>query len=246
MQNPVLILGATGSIGGAIAKRLAAKGPVILHGRDKRKLALLKDELSSNNKHRVSAYSADLKQIDEVQSLIGNISVEYKNLSGIVFSVAQSFTNKLTHNIPWEDFSEQIDSQLKSLHFVVQNTLPLLKGCKGGARLVILSTEFLIGSPPIKTAPYVSAKAALTTYSRVLSQEWLKYNIRVHILAPGIVRSSLTASMPDRYLDQVADGMPEKQLTAADDVAGMTEFLMTPKADTLYGTIIHASRAGRR
>jgi enoyl-[acyl-carrier-protein] reductase (NADH) len=40
--------------------------------------------------------------------------------------------------------------------------------------------------------------------------------------------------------------MPEKQLTTADDVADMAEFLMTPKADTLYGNIIHASRAVRR
>ena len=42
MQDPVLILGATGAIGGAIAKRLAAKGPVVVHGRNENKLALLK------------------------------------------------------------------------------------------------------------------------------------------------------------------------------------------------------------
>jgi len=53
VQDPVLILGATGAIGGAIAKRLAAKGPVVLHGRNENKLALLKNELSSSNKYRV-------------------------------------------------------------------------------------------------------------------------------------------------------------------------------------------------
>jgi len=246
VQDPVLVLGATGTIGGAIAKRLITKGPVIIHGRDENRLVLLKNELSSGNKYRVDSYSADLKKIDEVQSLFASIAIEYKNLSGIVFSIAQPFTNKLTHNIPWDDFSAQIDSQLKSLHYVVQNALPLLKECDGGSRMVVLSTEFLIGSPPIKTASYVSAKAALTAYSRVLSQEWLKHNIRVHILAPGMVKSSLTSDMPDRYLDQVAEGLPEKKLTIASDVADMVEFLMTSKADTLYGTILHASRAERR
>ena len=246
MQDPVLILGATGTIGGAVAKRLAAKGPVVVHGRNENKLALLKNELSSSNKYGVDTYSVDLKQADEVQMLFDKIAVQHKRLSGIVFSVAEPFSNKLTHNISWKEFSEQIDSQLKSLHFVVQNSLPLLKGCKGGARVIILSTEFLIGMPPIKTASYVSAKAAITAYSRVLSQEWLKHDIRVHILAPGMVKSSLIADMPDRYLGQVVEGMPEKQLTTADDVADMAEFLMTPKADTLYGNIIHASRAVRR
>ena len=68
----------------------------------------------------------------------------------------------------------------------------------------------------------------------------------MHILAPGMVKSSLTDHMPDRYLDQVVESMPEKQLTTVDDVADMAEFLMTPKADTMYGSIIHASRAERR
>jgi 3-oxoacyl-[acyl-carrier protein] reductase len=246
VQDPVLILGATGAIGGAIANRLSVTSPIIVHGRNKSKLALLKDELSIGSKYRVDTYSVDLKREDEVQSFFDKMAVECKSLSGIVFSVAQPFANKLTHNIPWKDFSDQIDSQLKSLHFVVQNALPLLKRCKDGARLVILSTEFLIGAPPIKTAPYVSSKAALTAYSRVLSQEWLKHNIRVHILAPGMVKSSLTSDMPDRYLDEVAKSMPEKQLTTVDDVADMVEFLMTPKADMLYGNIIHASRSVRR
>jgi NAD(P)-dependent dehydrogenase (short-subunit alcohol dehydrogenase family) len=245
VQDPVLILGATGSIGGAIAKRLATTGPVILHGRNQKKLNLLKSDLS-NSKHQIDSHLADLRRSDEVQSLFNKIAMQHKKLSGIVFSVAQPFSNKLTHNVPWKDFSEQIDSQLKSLHFVVQNALPLLKERNGGARVVILSTEFLIGAPPIKTAPYVSAKAALTAYSRVLSQEWLKHDIRVHILAPGMVKSSLIADMPDRYLEQLVEGMPEKQLTTADDVADISEFLMTPKADTLYGTIIHTSRAVRR
>jgi len=53
VQDPVLILGATGAIGGAIAKRLAAKGPVVVHGRNENKLALLKNELSSSNKYGV-------------------------------------------------------------------------------------------------------------------------------------------------------------------------------------------------
>ena len=245
MQDPILILGATGAIGGVIAKRLAITGPVILHGRSQSRMSSLKNELS-NGGHKVESYLANLKQLDEVQSFFDKIAARHKKLSGVVFSVAQPFSNKLTHNTPWSDFSEQIDSQLKSLHYVVQNTLPLLKGHKCGARVIVLSTEFLIGAPPVKTAPYVSAKAALTAYSRVLSQEWLKYNIRVHILAPGMVKSALIADMPDRYLDQVEEGMPEKQLTTVDDVADMAEFLMTPKADTMYGTIIHASRAVRR
>lgn len=139
-----------------------------------------------------------------------------------------------------------MDGQLKALHLSLAAALPLLRGRDGGARVVVLSTEFVLGNPPAKIAPYMAAKAAMTAYARVVAQEWLNFGVRVQVLAPGMVPSALTADMPQEYLDQVAAGMPEKRLTAAEDVAAIAQFLLTPAADPLYGTIIPASRAARR
>jgi len=236
-QDPVLILGATGALGGAIARRLAPRMPVAVHGRcmDDRLLALA-GEIGAQ------PAAADLTDGDQVAALFS----AFPKLSALVFAAGRTFPHKLAHRTGWDVFQQQMDSQLKAVHLCLSTALPALRGRAGGARVLVLSTEFVLGMPPVKIAPYLAAKAAMTAYAQVVAQEWLPYGVRVQILAPGMVPSALTADMPQEYLDQVAAGMPEKRLTTADDVAGIAQFLLTPAADPLYGTIIPASRAARR
>lgn len=237
MQDPVLILGATGTLGGAIARRLAAAGPVIVHGhRPDSRLGAIASATSGR------AVAADLTDPRAVSELFAGID----RLAGMVFAVASAFPHKLAHRTSWEDFSAQIDSQLKALHLSCAAALPALREHADGARVLVLSTEYVLGMPPIKIAPYIAAKAAMTAYARVVAQEWLALGVRVHVLAPGMVQSKLTADLPQEYLDQVARDMPEQRLTDPEDIAGIAAFLMTPEADALYGTITPASRAARR
>lgn len=242
MQDPVLIVGASGTIGGAIARRLKAEGRrVVLHGGTASdRLAALGRELDS------PTVSGDVGDPATVAAIAAREDLGLNRLAGIVFAAARPFPHKLTLRTEWSVFQEQIDSQLKALHEVSACFLPLMKNRSDGARIVVLSTEYVLGMPPQKIAPYAAAKAALTAYAKVLAQEVLKHGIRVHILAPGMVPSALTADMPDEYLAQVADGMPEKRLTAAEDVADLCSFLLRPAGDTLYGTVVPVSRAPRR
>ncbi|MEQ8441485.1 MAG: SDR family oxidoreductase [Alphaproteobacteria bacterium] len=242
MQDPVLIIGASGTIGSAIARTLHADGtPVLLHGRtDGDRLRELAGDLSS------PLLTGDLSVEETAAALPQALSDHTDMLSGVVFAAARPFPHKLTHRTDWSVFQEQVDSQLKALHLSLQALRPMLANRDGGARVVILSTEYVQGMPPVKIAPYVAAKSAVTAYARVIAQEWLKTGVRVHILAPGMVPSALTADMPAEYLEMVAEAMPEQTLTAAEDVAGVCRFLMTSAADPLYGTIVPVSRAVRR
>ena len=156
------------------------------------------------------------------------------------------FPHKPTLRTDWDIFQQQLNCQLKSLHLTLQNLKDSFVASEDGARIVILSTEYVLGSPPIKIAPYIASKAALTTYAQVLSQELLGSKIRIQILAPGLVKSALTADMPDEYLEQLAESMPEKKLTEPIEVAELCCFMMQPEADPLYGQIIQVSRGGRR
>ena len=84
-----------------------------------------------------------------------------------------------------------------------------------------------MGLPPIKIAPYVIAKSALTTYARILSQELLPKNIRVHIMAPGLIQSKLTMDLPKKYLEILKAEMPEKTFTSMRDIADIAALLMS-------------------
>ncbi len=242
MQDAVLVLGASGSIGAAIARELAADGyPLALHG-----FTMTSRNKSLGEELSAPVFAGDLSSPKEVDRLFEDIGKLFDRLAGVVFSVARPFPHKLSHRTKWPVYQEQLDTQLKALHLVVEKALPYLRESRNGARLIILSSEYVRGAPPVKIAPYVAAKAALTAYAQIIAQELVRHDIRVHILAPGMVRSRLTADMPDEYLDSLAEAMPEKRLTSSEDIAKTASFLMRPAADPLYGTVVPVSRAARR
>lgn len=242
MPDPILILGASGGLGRAIACRLAQAGyPLILHGRDTLRLQSLSTQLGGG----CSAETADICNETDTASLFRRLTDTHGQLGGVIFCVATPFANKLAHRTGWVVFEEQIATQLKALHLCASAAYPLLAGGSTTRRFILVSSEFAVMPPPVKTAPYAAAKAAMTAYGQVIAKEWLRKGIRVHILAPGMVKTALIAHIPDEFLDQVAKGMPEGVLTTAEDVAGMAEFLMTDAADTLYGLPIRVSRGER-
>ena len=245
MQAPVLILGASGTLGSAIAMELSNLGhALVLHSN--------KNSAKLNNLLEACAeaeiITADLADENLVSELFSNLDYKYGSLSGVVFCVARKFSSKLTHRNSWNEFEEQIDIQLKAAHLCLSAAYPLLKayGESSTARVLIISTEYTLGQPPINIAPYVAAKAALNTYAQVIAQEWLSHNIRVQIMAPGMIPSNLTSELPDMYLEQVAESMPEKCLTKVEDVTKVAGFLMSEAADTLYGTIVPVTRGVRK
>jgi NAD(P)-dependent dehydrogenase (short-subunit alcohol dehydrogenase family) len=201
--------------------------------------------LSASISGRCFVETADLCDEAATTALFKRIQDTHGRLGGLVFSVAVPFANKLAHRTAWSVFESQLSTQLKALHLSASAAYPLLADREGTRRVVLVSSEFAVASPPIKTAPYAAAKAAMTAYGRVIAKEWLKHGIRVHIVAPGMVKTPLIADIPDEYLDQVAASMPEGRLTSAGDVAGMVQFLMTDAADSLYGSTIRVSRGER-
>jgi 3-oxoacyl-[acyl-carrier protein] reductase len=242
VPEPLLVLGASGGLGSAISRHLAGRGyRLILHGRHSGRLEKLAGELDGS----ASIEMADLSDSAEVGALFARLKSSYDKLGGMIFSVATPFPNKLTHRVSWDVFQAQIDTQLKALHLSASAAFPFLADTAQTRRLVVVGTEFDVTGPPVKTAAYVAAKAAITAYAQVIAKEWVGRGVRVHIVAPGLVKTALVAEMPDEYLDEVARGLPEKKLTTAEDVAGVVEFLLTDAADTLYGTPIRVSRGQR-
>lgn len=244
MSQPVIVFGATGGFGSAIAQNLAHSGrPLILVGRDQTRLRALGEETGVVGEDLISLDVTDTAAVETALQALGE---RHPKLSGAVVSVASRFQNKLAHRQPWSAFSEQIDLHVKALHAVMVGLRPMLTGQAQGARVVLLSTEYVLGAPPIKTAPYVTAKAAMTAYAQVMAQEWLRDAVRIHILAPGMARTDLVGDIPELFLEQIEAAMPEKMLTRTEDVANMAAFCLTPQADTLYGEPIRVSRANRR
>jgi NAD(P)-dependent dehydrogenase (short-subunit alcohol dehydrogenase family) len=243
VQGPVLILGASGGVGSDIARTLdRADGDIrlVLHGRNGGAL----QTLASGLRKAPGIVTADLAEPHEVASLFAGIRESHGHLAAVVFSISVPVRYRLAHNTAWDEFAAQLNTQLKALHLCCASALPLLAASPGGGRFVVVSSEVAL-HPPAKTAAYSSAKSAMTTYARVVAQEWIKKNVRVHIVAPGLMRTAMTEHLPEEFIAQLEDAMPERRLTTTGDVAATVEFLLTPAADAMYGQPLLISRGSR-
>lgn len=242
MQSPILILGASGGVGADIARTLASAGPtpLILHGRNAQRLAELAQSLGPT----ATTVAADLTDPAQVSAMFTSIGSTHQRLGAMVFSVAAPFRYRLAHNTAWDEFQTQFDAQVKALHLCCTAALPLLASKNDAARLIVVGSEVTL-THPAKTAAYTAAKTAMTAYAQVIAKEWIKKRVRVHIVAPGLMKTSLTEHMPPEFLDQLAETMPEQVLTSTQDVAGMVQFLLTDAADAIYGQPVQISRGAR-
>ncbi len=245
LKKSVLIVGASGTIGSSIASVLFKnKFSLILLGKENN------DRLNKLSiKFKCPKFNCDLTNIKEVEKTFQSIKKTTDSLDCIIYSVAKPFPNKLLHNTDITIIEEQINIQLIAFHRLMVQSLPFLdKSVQDGSipRIILISSEFVLGTPPIKIGPYIAAKSAVTSYAKVLAQEWIKKGIRVFILAPGMVRSRLTQDLPEEYLKNIEKQLPEKTLTRPSDIADYVEAILTSKLDSSYGITLQVSKAHRR
>ena len=196
-KPPILVFGSSGAIGSQVAESLK---------RGKHNLILTSKKNSNFNQNlskKLSSpfFSFDFEKSSNYKSLEKKIRKLTPKLQGLIVSIAKPFPNKFIHNTEDAIFEEQLNIHLFSLHKIIRGSLPLLEASKKYCtpRITYISTEYLIGSPPIKIAPYLSAKSAATTYMKILAKELITKGIKVFILSPGMIRSALTSNIPEEY-----------------------------------------------
>ncbi len=242
-KPPILVFGSSGAIGSQAAESLK---------RGKHNLILTSKKNSNFNQNlskKLSSpfFSFDFEKSSNYKALEKKIRKLTPKLQGLIVSIAKPFPNKFIHNTDDNIFEEQLRIHLLSLHKIIRSSLPFLEASKNFTpRITYISTEYLIGSPPIKIAPYLAAKSAANTYVKVLAKELILKGIRVFILCPGMIKSKLTSNIPEEYFKHVEEKLPERKLTNCKDVSLIIDAIYKGYLDSSYGNEIQVSKAERR
>ena len=245
MTNPpILIFGATGAIGEASSRQINnSDGNIILSAsKESEKIKKLSGELSA------PYIICDLDKKFDSKKLTQQILKNSSILGGLIISIARPFPHKLIHNTDEEILKEQLSTHIVSFHRIIRTCVPFLESARKFCtpRIIYISTEYLLGSPPTKIGPYLAAKSAANTYAKVLAKELLKKGIKVFILAPGMIRSRLTENLPEEYLLQIEKKLPNKRLTTPNEISEAVTAIISGNLDGAYGNEIQISNAERR
>ena len=229
MTAPVVVIGATGAIGSAIARRVAGRGdPVHLIGRDAARLSALAGALGAT--HAV----ADV--LDE-QALAAAIQAGGPALGGLAFCVG-SIVMKPLRRASAADFIDTFRLNAVAAALAVAAAADGLRAAPGSG--VVLFSTVAVRSGFANHAVISAAKGAVEGLTVALAAE-LAPQVRVNCIAPSLTRSGIAASMTDNeaMAKAIAAQHPIPRLGEGDDAGALAAFLLGPDAGWITGQVFN-------
>lgn len=231
MENKkVLVTGATGSIGASIVKEYSKNGYFVYvhYNSNKQKAQELLNEIEQNGE----LITFNMQDKDSIKNALENINVDVLvNNAGIIKDNLFFFMD----DDEWEDV---INTNLSGLFYVTKVISKNMMMNKKGSIVNIASISGITGNSG--QANYSASKGGVIAFTKTLSIELGRYNIRVNALAPGIIESEMIENIPN--IKELKKAIPLKRFGKADEVARCAYF-MGVEATYVSGEVLNISGA---
>lgn len=228
MTKRVLITGASGAIGAACAEYFAANGYFVYahYNGNEQKINELVEKIG---KDRCVSLKFDIADFDSVSSALKDIDVD------VVVNNAGITRDKLFFWMENDDWDSVIKTNVNGAFYVCKTLLPSMIKKKNGAVVNISSIAGMVGN--IGQANYATSKGAIIAFTKSLSLEVARYNIRVNCVAPGLVKSAMTEGLDEAELKRI---IPMKRFGRPEEIAEVV-FFVADKASYMTGEVVNVS-----
>jgi 3-oxoacyl-[acyl-carrier protein] reductase len=237
-----LVTGSSRGIGAAIAELFARSGAhVVLHGRDARALAAVRDRIGREG-GRAMSVTADATRFYELEAARGRIEEEYGPVDVLVANAGGSASRPG----PIEDISEQswradIDANLTATFLTVKAFLPGMKERRRGSIVTMSSAAGRRPSGGTLVA-YGAAKAGVQLLTQDLAAQVGRYGIRVNCIAPETILTEKNRQwIPADRQQAMIESRPLQRLGTPEDVARAALFLVSDSSSWITGTVLDIS-----
>jgi cellulose synthase (UDP-forming) len=190
-RRRILITGATGAIGAALADVYAQPGVALyLHGRDEAKLSGLAERCTAKGA-QVETRRVDVRDFPALQGWLESLGA----LDLVIVAAGMNtHVGPSGEPEPWDTVAALLDVNLKSAMFAVQAVLPAMRARGGGQIALVSSLAAYFGLPA--TPAYCASKAGVKAYGEALRGWLAPEGIKVNVIMPGYVRSPMCDEMP--------------------------------------------------
>jgi len=230
-----LITGATGGIGGAIARTFASAGAAVgLSGRNKDKL----NELTRSIKTKTHTFELDLSDLPSVETFV---DTAWEAMGGIDILVCNAGTTKdaLNMRMKLTDFTSVVDVNLTSTFILNRDVCKKMLKNKFGRVINISSIIALIGNPG--QTNYSASKAAIIAMTKTLAAEYATRGITANCIAPGFIETPMTDVLSGEQKQLMLSRIPIGRFGSPQDVANVALFLASNEASYITGQTIHTN-----
>jgi 3-oxoacyl-[acyl-carrier protein] reductase len=241
-EKTILVCGANSALAkGLLTKILKNKSYTTIITQSRCTLEHLKCELKVVDNEIIHLQS-DVSCPDEVDVLCQKLT-ELVSIDHIVYFPAPPVAPTPFRKLSPQDFQIHMQVQVFALQRILSTCLPSMSNRKHG-KIIAISSEYIIGTPPSGLSHYVVAKQAQWALLKALAVEYAAKKIQFNAIAPSMVDTPYIADLPNVLLETIAKGHPMGRLAMVEDIIPSLEFLLSSKGDYINGVLLPVTGKG--
>jgi 3-oxoacyl-[acyl-carrier protein] reductase len=230
-----LVTGASGGIGGAIARALHAQGATVAVSGTRREAL---DALASELKERVHVLPCDLADKDAVEALVPKAEEEMQKLDILVANAGVNRDNLLVA-LRDEDWEQVININLTATFRLTRAAVKGMMRRRFGRIIGITSVVGVTGNAG--QSNYTASKAGMIGMIKSVAAEYAKRGVTANCVAPGFIASPMTDRLNEKQREMILSRVPAGRLGAGADVAAAVVYLASDEAAYVTGQTLHVN-----
>jgi 3-oxoacyl-[acyl-carrier protein] reductase len=230
-----LVTGATGGIGGAIARALHAQGATVAISGTRREAL---DTLAGELKERVHVLPCNLSDTAEVEALVPAAEKAMGQLDILVANAGITRDN-LFVQLRDEDWNDVINVNLSATFRLSRAAVKLMMRKRFGRIIAITSVVGVTGNAG--QGNYAASKAGLIGMMKSVAAEYARRNVTANCIAPGFIATPMTDALNEKQREAVLGKVPAGRLGTPEDIAAAAVYLASNEAAYVTGQTIHVN-----
>ncbi|PWL45712.1 MAG: beta-ketoacyl-ACP reductase [Veillonellaceae bacterium] len=231
-----LVTGASRGIGAAIAKKLAARGFMIIinYGHSSAAAEEVKNQIEQAGGQAV-LMQGDVSSGDDVDRMFKDIKKTWGRLDVLVNNAGIN-RDTLLVRMKEDQWDAVLSTDLKSVFFTTKAAASLMMRQRSGSIINIASVVGITGNAG--QANYAAAKAGVIGFTKSAAKELAARGIRVNAIAPGFIETDMTDAIPEKIREGMLETIPLRRGGKAEDVANAVAFLASDDAGYITGQVL--------